>query len=256
MSRDELSTIPSFAADRDEAVTSAPRGAVPSRGRPSSGGGSSAMTRVVLTIALVVAAVACAWAWQLQQLLDATVANQATLATRTADLEALLSDTDESVAQSAAALGAQLKVVDKETRRLEQRRREMDNRLDKFEKTATALAGEVKTVKSSVASNSSQAKALTTNVDQLLADLASLKQVAGDLERLSTTAQGVETNLERLADNVNKANLERAALNKRVAANEEWIESINAFRRQVNTNISQLESSLRALQNGSAAPMQ
>lgn len=257
MSRDELQTIPSFAADRDEAVTSAPRGAVPSRGRPTGGGsGSSALGRLVLTIALVVAAVACAWAWQLQQLLDATMANQTALATRTADLEALLSDTDESVAQSAAALGAQLKVVDKETRRLEQRRREMDVRLDKFEKSATALATDVKTVKSGVDSNASQAKALTTNVDKLVADLASLKQVAGDLERLSTTAKGVQTNLERLADNVNKANLERAALNKRVAANEEWIESINAFRRQVNTNISQLESGLRALQNAGSAPLQ
>ena len=56
------------------------------------------------------------------------------LSSRTADLEALLSDTDESVAQSAAALGAQLRVVDKETRRLEQRRRELDSRIDKLEK--------------------------------------------------------------------------------------------------------------------------
>ncbi|NBS30240.1 MAG: hypothetical protein EBS76_06950 [Actinobacteria bacterium] len=207
-------------------------------------------------IALVVAAVACAWAWQLQQVLDATVAHQATLATRTADLEALLSDTDESVAQSAAALGAQLKVVDKETRRLEQRRREMDVRMDKIEKNATGLAGDLKAVKSGVESNTSQAKALTSNVDKLTADLASLKKVAGDLERLSKTAKEVQTNLERLADNVNKANLERAALNKRVAANEEWIESINAFRRQVNANISQLESSLRALQSSGSPTIQ
>ena len=33
MARDDLPDIPSFAANRDEAVASAPRGAVPSRAR-------------------------------------------------------------------------------------------------------------------------------------------------------------------------------------------------------------------------------
>ena len=85
--------------------------------------------RLTLTVALVAAAVGCAWAWQLQVSLDASQSDARMLATRVADLEALLSDTDESVEKSAAALGAQLNVVDKETRRLEQRRREMDVRL-------------------------------------------------------------------------------------------------------------------------------
>jgi septal ring factor EnvC (AmiA/AmiB activator) len=55
-----------------------------------------------------------------------------------------------------------------------------------------------------------------------------------------------QSNLERLADNVNKANLDRAAMKQRVASNEEWIESINAFRRQVNASISRLEDQLRS----------
>ena len=85
-------------------------------------------------------------------------------------------------------------------------------------------------------------------------DLGALKKIAGDLERLSSGAKQVQTNLERIADNVNKANLERAALNKRVAANEEWIESINAFRRQVNASINSLESSLRDVQASNSNP--
>ena len=69
MSRDDLNQIPSFAANRDEAVSSAPRGAIPARSPRASGMLSSA-ARLGLTFALAVAGIACGWAWQLQQLLD------------------------------------------------------------------------------------------------------------------------------------------------------------------------------------------
>jgi len=238
MSRDDLSDspIPSFAATRDEGVASAPRGAVPSRGsRPAgSGGGMGFLARFTLTITLVAAAVACAWAWQLQVALEASQTQAKSLSSRVADLEALLSDTDESVEKSAAALSAQLKVVDTETRRLEQRRREMDVRLDKVEK------------------NTGSALTRVGNLEPLVNEqgktVAALKSVAGDLDRLARSARDSQANMERLADGANKANLERAALNKRVAANEEWIEANNAFRKQVNANISRLESEIRAVQ--------
>ena len=246
MSRDDLadSSIPSFAATRDEGVASAPRGAVPARGsRPSGGGGGLGLFgRLTLTVALVAAAVGCAWAWQLQVALDASQSDARMLATRVADLEALLSDTDESVEKSAAALGAQLNVVDKETRRLEQRRREMDVRLEKVEKNTGSALTRVGKLEPLV---SEQGKTVAT-----------LKSVADDLDRLAKTAKDSQANMERLADNVNKANLERAALTKRVASNEEWIEAINAFRKQVNANLSRLETEIRAAQSGTPAGMQ
>ena len=40
---------------------------------------------------------------------------------------------------------------------------------------------------------------------------------------------------------------ERAALRKQVDSNGEWIESINAFRRQVNANMVELEADIAAL---------
>ena len=196
------------------------------------------LARFILTITLVAAAVACAWAWQLQVALEASQTQAKSLSSRVADLEALLSDTDESVEKSAAALSAQLKVVDTETRRLEQRRREMDVRLDKVEK------------------NTGSALTRVGNLEPLVNEqgktVAALKSVAGDLDRLARSARDSQANMERLADGANKANLERAALNKRVAANEEWIEAINAFRKQVNANISRLESEIRAAQSAPA----
>ncbi len=242
MPRDDLpdAPIPSFGATRDEGVASAPRGAVPGRGSrpPAASAGLGLGPRLLLTIALVVAAVGCAWAWQLQVALDQSLSDGRVLAGRVADLEALLSDTDESVEKSAAALGAQLNVVDKETRRLEQRRREMDNKIKKLEKASAATQTDVGKLQTATAG---QGKTL----EALQSDLTALQRVAGDLERLSQTAKSAQANLERLADNVNKANLERAAMNQRVTANEEWIESINAFRRQVNASISRLESQIQ-----------
>jgi hypothetical protein len=37
-------------------------------------------------------------------------------------------------------------------------------------------------------------------------------------------------------------------LNKRVQGNEEWIGSINTFRKQVNANLTELQASVRAIQ--------
>jgi chromosome segregation ATPase len=257
MARDDLpdSKIPSFAATRDEGVASAPRDAVPGRGsRPSAASaGMGLLARLVLTVALVVAAVSCAWAWQLQQILDKSVSDSAVVAGRVADLEALLSDTDESVEKSAAALGAQLNVVDKETRRLEQRRREMDNKVAKLEKASAVIQTDVGKLQTLIAVQSKTVTAINTDLKSLSADMIALKRVAGDLERLSKTAMDAQSNLERLADNVNKANLDRAAMKQRVTSNEEWIESINAFRRQVNASISRLEDQLRSSESASSA---
>ncbi|EAW39380.1 hypothetical protein MGP2080_07439 [marine gamma proteobacterium HTCC2080] len=95
--------------------------------------------------------------------------------------------------------------------------------------------------------------AINTDLKSLSADMTALKRVAGDLQRLSKTAMDAQANLERLADNVNKANLDRAAMKQRVTSNEEWIESINAFRRQVNASISRLEDQLRSSESASSA---
>ena len=248
MSRDDLTDIPSFAASRDEGVTSMGRGAIPGRAtrQPVSGNAHMGlMARLLITIAIIAGAVACAWAWQLQVAYELAAAEASNLGARVRDLEALLSDTDETVEKSAAALGAQLNVVDKEARRLEQRRREMDARIDKLESDAAKTASGIKKLDTNIDSNAKTLATVTDTIVQLQKELRALTQVAGDLERLGSIAKQSQTHLERLSDAVNKSNLERAALAKRIAANEEWIESINAFRRQVNTSINQLQNALR-----------
>ena len=239
MSRDDLNEIPSFTANRDEAVSSAPRGAIPPRAaRTEAVLGLTA--RLVLTIALALAAIACAWAWQLQTLADTSRAQQLALQGRVADLEALLSDTDETVNKSAAAMSAQIRLIDTEVRKLWDARKASNGKLAKVEKSVVA---QDKTITNLTSKTTAHSSALET----MLADLSALTKVAGDLERLAASAQRAQTDVERLADGVNKSNLERAALRKQVESNGEWIESINAFRRQVNANMVELEADVAAL---------
>ena len=239
MSRDDLNDIPSFTANRDEAVSSAPRGAIPARA-PRTEAVMGLTARLVLTIALAVAGIACGWAWQLQTALDDAQRQQKLTQGRVADLEALLSDTDETVNKSAAAMGAQLRLLDTEVRKLWDARKVSNGKLTKLEKTAVTQEKQITNLNNKT----------TTQAEQLAAaqsELAALTQVAGDLERLAESAQRAQTDVERLADGLNKSNLERSALRKQVESNAEWIESINAFRRQVNANIAELEADVAAL---------
>lgn len=239
MSRDDLNDIPSFTANRDEAVSSAPRGAIPARA-PRTEAAMGLTARLVLTIALAVAGIACAWAWQLQTALDDAQRQQKLTQGRVADLEALLSDTDETVNKSAAAMGAQLRLLDTEVRKLWDARKISNGKLTKLEKTAVTQEKQITNLNNKT----------TTQAEQLAtaqSELAALTKVAGDLERLAASAQRAQTDVERLADGLNKSNLERSALRKQAESNAEWIESINAFRRQVNANIAELEADVAAL---------
>ena len=246
MSRDDLNEIPSFTANRDEAVSSAPRGAIPPRA-PRSQAVMGLTARLVLTLALAVAGIACGWAWQLQTALDESQRQQKATQGRVADLEALLSDTDETVNKSAAAMGAQLRLLDTEVRKLWDARKTSNGKLTRLEKGAVTQEKQITGLNTKAATQAEQLIVMQGELASMEKELTSLTKVAGDLESLAASAQRAQTDVERLADGLNKSNLERAALRKQVESNAEWIESINAFRRQVNASITQLEADVAAL---------
>ncbi len=196
--------------------------------------------RLVLTIALAVAGIACGWAWQLQALLDEAQTQQKATQARVTDLEALLSDTDETVNKSATAMGAQLRLLDTEVRKLWDARKASNAMLTRLEKNVVTQEKQITGLNTKTTDHGAKLATMQS-------ELGALTQVAGDLERLAASAQRAQTDVERLADGLNKSNLERAALRKQVESNAEWIESINAFRRQVNASIAELEADVAAM---------
>ena len=137
-------------------------------------------------------------------------------------------------------MGAQLNLLDSEVRKLWDARRAANRKVTDLEKADRAAATTIQTLKD----NSFRQ---TKTLEALRADLKALQTLSQDIARLAGSARQIQSDVERLADDVNRANLERASLANRVGANEEWVASINGFRKQVNANVVQLRTDIRRL---------
>jgi|GWRWMinimDraft_6_1066014.scaffolds.fasta_scaffold20276_2 chromosome segregation ATPase len=252
MPNDDLDYIPSIVPTRDGAqprsvgrsgAEKVQRSRNPDRSQSTSSAvGTSLVARLAILIALIIAVVGCVWAWQLQaQLLEANE-HIANYASRIGDLEARLSDTDEGMNQNAEVQAKKAAQLEAEVRKLwDNVWKETKDRLGKLE---AANAGQNKSVKGMEAS-------LSTTQSQLReasAEIVKLNSVAGDLARLMSSAKASQAEVERVADTLNRIELSLAKLDKRVAGNEEWVGSVNAFRKQINTSLSELQATVRSMQ--------
>ena len=236
MNDDDLTAIPSISATRD-ADTGMTSRELPRPYQETRGIG--AFARLVLTTSIVVATVALAWAWQLQQELNDTRDSLERYSVRTGDLEDLLSDTDETVNQSATAMRVQLKRLDTENRKLWDARKVSNNKISNLEKTSSAQGANLVDIKKTVTKNEKQLPILQEEVSRFTI-------LTKDLTNLTASAKRNQVEVERVADGINRIDLEQAKLEKRVSENEGWIESINVSRRQVNGKLTQLENAIRS----------
>jgi chromosome segregation ATPase len=248
MSDDDLDHIPSIVPTREGGPSRGP--AKPRAGaaqRPgaqkkpgASGSGTGPLARVFIALSLVVAAVAMAWAWQLQGELELAEEKILDYDARIGDLEARLSDTDQGMNQNAELQAAKIRELDSEVRKLwDNVWKQASERLTKLEKTSASQGKKITGAAAGLATTQGQIKAAS-------GDIAKLKSVAGDLERIIASGKANQAEVERVADSINQVNLDLAKLSKRVQGNEEWIQSINAFRKQVNASLVELQAAVRA----------
>jgi chromosome segregation ATPase len=258
MPNDDLDYVPSIVPTRDsESQRSTSRSRADKSERRRSPGiqkqvsnekGTGLLARLFLTISLLAAVLACAWAWQLQTQLQQANEHIANYAARIGDLEARLSDTDEGMNQNAAVQAKKAAQLETEVRKLwDNVWKESRDRFAKMEAAGASQGKSIKDLEGSLSSAESQLK-------EASADIAKLNSVAGDLARLMSSAKANQAEVERMADSLNRIELALARLDKRVAGNEEWVGSINAFRKQVNTSLGELQSSVRAMQTTPSAP--
>ncbi len=206
-------------------------------------GGAGIVARLFIVIALVVAGVATAWAWQQQLQLDAAAALMVRYEARISDLEDRLSDTDEGMNQSAATLGVRIKELTSEVDKLwASAWRKNKAKIAALEKSSSAHGSQLSTLGNTDKEYSAQLKSLA-------ADMGKLRSIAGDLERLVSTAKANQAMMEGLGDDVSRTTLEVAKLQKRVQASEEWQGSVDGFRRQVNKSLLKLRDNISQLQN-------
>ncbi|MDP5053208.1 MAG: hypothetical protein NWP69_05430 [Congregibacter sp.] len=245
---DDVTPIPSISASREGASASGsaavprPRGS--SRSAPTTEAKSKPglVSGLGLAVALIIAIAACAWSWQLQEKLTQAGHVLERYEQRIADLENRLSDTDEGMNQNAAVQAAKIRELDSEVRKL------WDNVWKSTKERLGTIEANAKRADGVVAANTQGVKKTQEDLSKALQDITRLQKVSGDLERMAASARTSQAEVERVADALNTIDLELAKLGKRVAGNEEWIKSINAFRQSTNASISQLQTQLRAIQ--------
>lgn len=242
---DDFEPLTSIVAEADEDR----RPQQHSRRPATSGLGARIFTATFVFVALAVAVASVIWSWQLQQQLVEASHIMERHNERIMELEAALADTDEGLSQNAAQMAVRIKELYSEVDKLwasAWRRNKAD--IEALQKASTNQDKALKALVSADKTAIDERAQTTAMLDLLRKDMAALKSVASDLERLTANASSNQTALERTADKVNKLTLQFAALSKRVEGNEEWIGSINAFRRQVNTTLSDLQRAVRELE--------
>ena len=252
MPQDDLDHIPPIVPTRDgdhqgKSSSAEPGGVSRNRltsksSQPAAMSAAHFWARLTAVVALVAASVACVWGWQLQGQLQLANGQMANYATRIADLEARLSDTDEGMNQNAAVQAVKVASLETEVRKLwDNVWKQSKLRLGKLETLTEAQSTSIKGLDVALASAELQ-------LAEVAGQAAKLKSVTDDLARVMSSASLTQTEVERVADSLNRIDLAAAKLDKRVAANQEAVSSIDAFRKQVNGSLSQLRSTLRTIQ--------
>lgn len=252
MSKDDIDHIPSIVPSREDVGERNVKrsGGASRRGdaaKPAQRAGAGLLAQLFIMIALAAAGVACAWAWQLQQALEQAQVSLDNYAGRIGELEARLSDTDEGMTQNATLQAAKIRELDSEVRKLwDNVWKASKKRLEALESSTSKHGKELQAARKSLASLESELQAAS-------ADIVKFQSVAGDMSRLMASAKASQAEVERVADTLNRINLDMSKLDKRVTGNEEWVASINAFRRQINASLTELQAAVRAPQ-GATTP--
>ncbi len=204
---------------------------------PSGGGASIALVWFTLVLVLIASGVSGYLYMELTKSND-----------RIAQLEMRLSEAGESMDQSSATLGLKLKEVTQKTN-------ELWDQMDKLWASAwrrnqsdiAGLRDDIKALNkksTDVSSSLAALKKVTDDVPDLEKRVASLSGMKADIDKALATANGMKSSLSKMEISVAKVEGAQSAIAKRVDTNEQWVESINAYRKQVNRRLEDLSKTI------------
>lgn len=192
-------------------------------------------TKTVLFLLVISLIGALGWSFLLNQRLQMAEKAVISYEARISDLEKRLSITDEDMTDSQASMQVKLKELDSEIRKL------WDNvwkrskaQLASHEATLKKHDGFITNAKKQLQNNESVIKGLSDG----LAKTRQMQDLVATHEQKISSQEGL---LENTNDKLNLVTTDINKLNRRVKDNEEWVESINGFRRQVNRDINALK---------------
>lgn len=225
---ERIDDIPSIILDDDDRqreTYSSP----PVKAKSSSGGG-------VAWLALLLGLAATGGAGYLYTQLELTQKQLLSADARVATLEDMLSANSEDASESAAVQAVKIKELTSEVDKLwASAWRKNKARLDGQNKDIKAAQVALSKASKLAAANSSA----LTGLNEQLPKLQSLSSNVKDVQSLSIAQKA---QLSELDDSQAALSTKLGALNKRVLETEDWVKSINAYRRQMNQKIAELEA--------------
>lgn len=162
-------------------------------------------------------------------------------------LEKQLNITDESVSETSNQFEKQMQFLDTEIRKL------WDNVWKRSKEQLAEHETKIAKMEKSLESINKQFEGLNSKVAAVeKANAADKKELANLKVQLQKTRDMTETNWSEIAELKQGGNVadKVAKLESRVKANEEWLESVNAFRKQVNRDITDLRTAIQRNHGG------
>ena len=166
---------------------------------------------------------------------------------RVEDLENRLSSTDESATESGATMQVKIKELTSEVDKL------WASAWRKNKASLEALDGQVKKQQQA---DTSQAKTLSAQkeaVDKLQAQVGSALAAAQGLKEIQSSTIAQAAQLSELSDEIRDFETGLRSLGKRMSESESWVGSMNAYRRQTNKQLSELERRVQATSEPAAS---
>lgn len=215
--------------------------------------GSAPLGKTLLVAGVCLILAIAAWAGYLHWKLQATEQSISNYQLRVADLEQRLMVTDESVNESGVATQVKIRELDSEIRKLwdnvwkksKQQFAEQDTQLNQHAKSIKSNEQLISNIRQQLSRNEVVMTGLSDqlkNIQKIQSQVMANKQVLLKLEQ----------SMEATADKANSVNANIVKLDKRVKSTEEWVESINGFRRQVNRDMDTLKQNVGQLQSSGA----
>lgn len=154
---------------------------------------------------------------------------------RIAALEQRLSSTDESVNQSSGALQVKINEVNDALAQVrDETLKKYKAQIDQQASQIAALDKAGKNAQAAVAANDKLLAEQTKSIDALRADVGKLPALVDPLKQKLDQQQA---SLDTLSNRVKGVSDAQTKLDSRLSNNEEWVDSINTFRKQMNREI-------------------
>ena len=235
---DSFDDIPSVVPERDEIASYNRSQSGSSRSSSSSSAGMGGGAKFFLFLAFVLAVAAAAAAGYLFQELQKSNAALADATERLVSLEERLSSTDESVNESAAVQGVKIKELMSEVDKLwASAWRKNQAEIGKYSKQLAVQGGKLGKAESAL-------QVQKTSLTALQTQLGDVQALSSTIKEAQSTSLSHQAQLSELDDTIAALKVSVSGMKKKVSENQEWVKSFNTFRKQTNSKLGQLESSI------------